>query len=121
MDRLSVSQEQSNTETCETLFKAQGPQAFYVAKPFSWLSDDAQRTPGADVISVTCDISQGIAIILDMVQDATGMVDCGETPPLNRCQCGDLLRFATAAARMLARMASDTCDEINISADEANA
>jgi hypothetical protein len=83
-------------------------------KPFSWLTEDAQRLPLASLATKTFDIAQGIGLIMEMIEDVQLCEDEDRSPMLNRGQCGVLQRMIVAAADSLqseARHAIDWLDE----------
>lgn len=84
-------------------------------KPFSWLTEDAQRLPLASLATKTFDLAQGIGLIMEMIEDAQLCEDDEDrNPMLDRGQCGALQRMIVAAADSLqteARQAMDWLDE----------
>jgi len=83
------------------------PPAF---QPFTWLDQDAKKIPGAKLAERTRDLSQGIAMVLEMVEQDGLANDCADLPRLMTLgQRGTMLRFAIAAAESLADMAEDQC------------
>lgn len=87
-------------------------------KPFSWLSEDAQRIPLADLATKTLDIAQGIGLIMEMIEDVQLCEEEEDrSPMLSRGQCGVLKRMIIAAADSLqheARHAIDWIDEYGV-------
>lgn len=71
-------------------------------EPFSWLTKDAQRIPGARHAETTHDTAKGIALVLEMVEAADLQDDEENGPPLmSPDDRGTLIRLAIASARML--------------------
>ena len=88
----------------------EAPGATAGIEPFSWLTDDARRYPGAEFTTRAYDMAAGIARVLQLVErsemDRRDAIP--ESPPaLTVGDSGTLLRFAIAAAQALATQARD--------------
>ena len=83
-------------------------------KPFSWLSEDAQRIPLASLATKTFDIAQGIGLIMEMLEDVQlSEGEEGRGPILNRGQSGVLQRMIIASADCLQSEAHHAIDWLN--------
>lgn len=90
-------------------------------KPFSWLDEDAQQHPLAKFVEQVKDMTDGIALTLEIVEMAD--IQRREASELERedivhpvIQSRDaftLRRFAIAASRMLNERSSHLCDWLN--------
>lgn len=73
---------------------------------FSWFPALARHYPEADFVAATHDLAQGIALVLEIVEQSD-IARCneGERPVLTVCDCAILLRHAIAAAHALHTLA----------------
>jgi hypothetical protein len=68
----------------------------------SWLPPDIRRLPGADLAAAAYDLTQGIALVLAIVEQSDSARDEDtDTPLLDKTDCCILLRYAIASAQAL--------------------
>jgi hypothetical protein len=81
-------------------------------REFSWYADEAS-TKSSVLIHSAHDMSEGIAVILEMVEMSGIADDCATRPILSELHRGQLMRMAIASAHLLAGVCNDFIQAAN--------